>query len=142
MIVRDEEPWIARCLSSVREGVDEVIVVDTGSRDRTMDIASGYSATILQFPWKESFAEARNYSLGHATGEWILWMDADEELAADDALKLRVVSTLKDHKQAYLETIHFNGLYRPQADEAYRLSQCRLFRNGEGFTSLGAFMNN
>ncbi|WP_341348129.1 glycosyltransferase [Paenibacillus sp. FSL H3-0469] len=137
MIVKDEEPWIARCLSSVREGVDEIIVVDTGSRDRTMDIARGFGATILQFPWKESFGEARNYSLIHATGEWILWMDADEELAVNDALKLRMVSTLQEHKLASVETIHFNGPFRPQADEAYRLSQCRLFRNGEGVHFTG-----
>lgn len=57
MIVKDEEPWIARCLSSVRAGVDEIIIVDTGSRDRTMDIARGFGATILQFPWKESFGK-------------------------------------------------------------------------------------
>ncbi|MFC6649577.1 glycosyltransferase [Paenibacillus rhizoplanae] len=137
MIVKDEEPWIARCLSSVRAGVDEIIIVDTGSRDRTMDIARSFGATILQFPWKESFGEARNYSLIHATGEWILWMDADEELAVNDALKLRMVSTLQEHKLASVETIHFNGPFRPQADEAYRLAQCRLFRNGEGFHFTG-----
>lgn len=137
MIVKDEEPWIARCLSSVREGVDEIIVVDTGSRDRTMDIASGYGAIILQFPWKQSFAEARNYSLSHATGEWILWMDADEELAAGDAPKLRMLSSLPEYKLASLETIHFNSVFRPRADEAYRLAQCRLFRNGEGLHFTG-----
>ncbi|WP_209879850.1 glycosyltransferase [Paenibacillus silagei] len=132
MIVKDEESWIARCLSSVREGVDEIIVVDTGSRDRTMDIAHSFGAQILQYPWKENFADARNYSLSHATGEWVLWMDADEELAGGDALKLRMVSALQEHKLASLETIHFNSPFRPRQDEAYRLAQCRLFRNGGG----------
>jgi glycosyltransferase involved in cell wall biosynthesis len=137
MIVKDEEPWIARCLLSVRDSVDEIIVVDTGSHDRTMDIAHGLGAKVLQFPWKESFAEARNYSLRHATGEWVLWMDADEELATGDAPKLRQVRTIKDSKLASLETVHFNGAYRPQPDEAYRLAQCRLFRNGEGVHFTG-----
>lgn len=137
MIVKDEEPWIARCLLSVRDSVDEIIVVDTGSRDGTMDIANGLGAKVLQFPWKESFAEARNYSLRHATGEWVLWMDADEEIALADAPKLRQVSTIRDSKLAYLETVHFNGAFRPQPDEAYQLAQCRLFRNGEGFHFTG-----
>lgn len=64
-------------------------------------------------------------------------MDADEELAVNDALKLRMVSTLQEHKLASVETIHFNGLFRPQAHEAYRLAQCRLFRNGEGVHFTG-----
>ena len=132
MIVKDEEPWIERCLSSVREGVDEIIVVDTGSRDRTMDIAHSLGAKVLQFPWKESFAEARNYSLRHASGAWVLWMDADEEIAEDEAIKLRQVGGLGDSRLASLETVHFNSSFRPRPDEAYRLAQCRLFRNGEG----------
>lgn len=137
MIVRDEEPWIARSLLSVREAVDEMIVVDTGSHDRTMDIAHDLGAKVLQFPWTESFAEARNYSLRHATGDWLLWMDADEEIALADAPKLREVRSIRNSRLASLETIHFNSAFRPKPHEAYRLSQCRLFRNGEGFHFTG-----
>ncbi|WP_405115535.1 glycosyltransferase [Paenibacillus sp. FSL K6-1217] len=137
MIVKDEESWIGRCLSSVRQGVDEIIVVDTGSRDRTMDVAHGLGAKILQYPWKDSFAEARNYSLRHATGEWVLWMDADEEIAEAEAVMLRQVDGLRDSKLVSLETVHFSSPFRPRPDEAYRLEQCRLFRNGEGIQFTG-----
>lgn len=137
MIVKDEEPWIARSLLSVQEAVDEVIVVDTGSRDRTMDIAHSLGAKVLQFPWPESFAEARNYSLRHATGKWVMWMDADEEIALAEAPKLRQVSSVMNSKLASLETVHFSSTFRPEPHEAYRLNQCRLFRNGEGFHFTG-----
>lgn len=137
MIVKDEEPWIARSLLSVQEAVDEIIVVDTGSGDRTMDIAHSLGAKVLQFPWPESFAEARNYSLRHATGKWVMWMDADEEIALAEAPKLRQVSSIGNSKLASLETVHFSSVFRPEPNEAYRLNQCRLFRNGEGFHFTG-----
>ncbi|HLC40446.1 MAG TPA: glycosyltransferase [Methylomirabilota bacterium] len=80
MIVRNEEAMLPGCLDSVRDLVDEIVVVDTGSSDRTVKLAESYRATVAHFGWRDDFAAARNESLRHATGEWILVLDADERL--------------------------------------------------------------
>ena len=80
MIVKDEEEMLPRCLAAVAEHVDEIVIVDTGSTDRTVEIAESFGANVIEFPWNGSFADARNVSLDTATGDWILWLDADEVL--------------------------------------------------------------
>ena len=84
MIVRDEAQHLARALDSVRGLADELVVVDTGSADRTCDIARIFGARLFSFPWNGSFSDARNYSLRQASGDWILVLDADEVLAPSD----------------------------------------------------------
>lgn len=84
MIVRDEEANLERCLTSVRGVVDEICVVDTGSTDRTVEIARAHGARIESFAWCDDFAAARNASLRMATGDWILVLDADEHLRGED----------------------------------------------------------
>lgn len=78
MLCRDEEDYIARALESVKDVVDEMVVVDTGSRDRTKSIARNFGAKIVEYPWNDHFGEARNAGLEHITGDYVLWMDADE----------------------------------------------------------------
>lgn len=80
MIVKDEANNLPRCLESVRPHVDEMIVVDTGSQDQTIAIAEQYGATIQHFTWCDDFAAARNFALDQVHGQWILTLDADEEL--------------------------------------------------------------
>ena len=89
MIVRDEEKALPRCLKSVQSVADEIIVVDTGSVDDTVSIAREYGAEVFRFEWCNDFAAARNESLKHATGDWVLQIDADEELVFDSILRLR-----------------------------------------------------
>lgn len=89
MIVKDEEQFLGPCLDSVKGAVDEIIVVDTGSMDRTKEIALQHQAKVYDFPWCDDFAAARNFSLQQATGEWILVLDADEELIAAEHDVLR-----------------------------------------------------
>jgi hypothetical protein len=93
MIVRDEEACLARCLTSVKEEATELIVVDTGSKDRTREIAQGFGAKVFEFAWTGDFSEARNVSLAHATGDWVLWLDADEELAPGAGSAIRSLLT-------------------------------------------------
>ncbi len=78
MIVKNEEKVLERCLSSVTHLVDEVIIVDTGSTDSTVVIASNYTEKIFHFKWIDDFSAARNYAASKATGEWIIVLDADE----------------------------------------------------------------
>ena len=89
MIVKDEEESLPTCLESIKDYVDEIIIVDTGSTDSTVEIAERYNAKVYHHAWENSFSKARNYSLKYATCDWILIMDADEEIEMNDAYKLR-----------------------------------------------------
>lgn len=79
LIVRNEEALLARCLDSIA-GVDELVVCDTGSIDSTVEIAESYGAVVTHFEWCDHFAAARNFAKGAATHDWILSIDADEQL--------------------------------------------------------------
>ncbi|MFH1624068.1 MAG: glycosyltransferase family 2 protein, partial [Pseudomonadota bacterium] len=98
MIVRDEEDCLPHCLNSVRSIVDEIIIVDTGSTDKTIQIAKDFGAKVIQHPWKNDFAEARNVSLQHAACDWILVLDADEIIAERDLWKIERL--IRDKKVA------------------------------------------
>lgn len=87
MIVKDEELVLENCLASVKDLVEEMIIVDTGSIDSTKEIALKYGAKIFDIPWENDFSKARNYSLSKASKEWILLLDADEVLNPDDLPK-------------------------------------------------------
>ena len=80
MIVRNEEKYLSHCLLSVCGLADEIVVVDTGSTDGTIEIAKSYNAKVFNFEWVDDFSEARNYSLSHCTGDWVLILDADEAI--------------------------------------------------------------
>lgn len=98
MIVRNERAHLATCLGSVRDLVDEIIVVDTGSTDGTQEIAGQHGAQLIQTTWENDFSRARNRSLEAARGRWILVLDADEYLVERDKQALR--SLLSQHTPA------------------------------------------
>jgi len=83
MIVKDEETLLPHCLNSVQNVADEIIIVDTGSIDKTLDVARKSGARVYSFEWCNDFAAARNESLKYAQGEWILALDADEVLVPE-----------------------------------------------------------
>lgn len=87
MIVKNEEDVLARCLDSVRHLVDEIVIVDTGSTDRTKEIARSYTARVIDFPWSDDFSAARNFSFSHAAMDYIFWLDADDILPAEEQTK-------------------------------------------------------
>ena len=97
MIVKNEEASLAQCLNSVKDVVDQIVIVDTGSSDRTVEIATEFGAEVHHFAWCDDFAAARNESIKHATCDWILWMDADERLEESTAQNLRdcLIPTIK-----------------------------------------------
>jgi glycosyltransferase involved in cell wall biosynthesis len=84
LIVRDESRVLAECLASIRDVVDEIVVVDTGSVDDSVEISERYGARVIHHRWRGDFAEARNIALDAARGEWILYIDADERLSGGD----------------------------------------------------------
>lgn len=132
MIVRNEERHIRRCLDSVKDVVNEMVIVDTGSTDGTVGICRSYGASVYEIPWNNSFAEARNYALDRATGDWLMYLDADEELDAADRFKLK--DAVREQKADLLavKLLNYTGDV-PDPDQAYLVEQYRLFRNGLGF---------
>lgn len=99
LIVKNEESCLATCLESIR-GVDELIVVDTGSTDRTKEIAASFGAKLFDFPWIDDFAAARNESLKHCTGDWVLSIDADSTLEPGGMEKIRKAVAAAGNKRA------------------------------------------
>src|SRR4051794_30953889 len=92
MIVKDEEEMLPRSLAAVKDAVDEIVVVDTGSTDRTVEIAESFGARVLHHEWNGSFSDARNVSLEAATGDWVIYLDADEVLVEEDAAGLHALT--------------------------------------------------
>jgi glycosyltransferase involved in cell wall biosynthesis len=89
MIVKNEEHAIGRCLDSVKDLVDEIIIVDTGSTDHTREIVSSFTDRIYDFEWIQDFAAARNFSFEKATQDYIFWLDADDHLLEKDRRAFR-----------------------------------------------------
>lgn len=91
MIVKDEETQLENCLSTVKDIVDEIIIIDTGSTDTTKEIALKYTEKVFDFPWEDDFSKARNFSFSHASMDYILWLDADDVLLPQDQDKLKAL---------------------------------------------------
>lgn len=94
MIVRDEEDTLKRCLTCVKDVVDEIIIVDTGSTDKTKEIASEFTDKIYDFKWVNDFSKARNYSFSKATGDYLMWLDADDVIDKKNIEKLIKIKEL------------------------------------------------
>jgi len=88
MIVKNEEKVLARCLDSIAHIVDEIIIVDTGSTDKTVEIAKEYTTNVNYFEWIDDFSAARNYAFSKATCDYIMWLDADDYLEESEQEKL------------------------------------------------------
>ena len=89
MIVKNEEAVLARCLDSIKELMDEIIIVDTGSTDRTKEIAAGYTDQIYDFAWVDDFAAARNFAFSKASMPYIYTADADEVVSEENRQRFR-----------------------------------------------------
>lgn len=133
MIVKDEEGSLAQCLQSVNDVVDEIVLVDTGSYDKTLEIAHSFKAKVFQHEWKEDFSDARNVSLKYATSDWILFLDADEILDQKSAQRLPELLHRTEHFGLFfcIYNIKANGFV------SGRHYTVRLFRNQEGVRFVG-----
>lgn len=130
MIVKNEEKDLPECLDSAKEIVDEIIIVDTGSDDNTIEIAKSYGAKVFQFDWINDFAAARNESLKHCSGEWILYLDADERL--NDNNKYAIRDLLNNADQvigAFIVTLESEHSQLNGGTEMHRGGYPRIFRN-------------
>ncbi len=116
MIVKNEEQYLARCLMSLVPVASEIIVVDTGSTDRTRDIARAFGAQVSFFEWTGDFSEARNVSLEKAVGEWVLVHDADEVLSPLDHDKLKDIAGRTPPKPVAYDMTTRNYITEPNVD--------------------------
>jgi tetratricopeptide (TPR) repeat protein len=135
MIVKDEAAMLPRCLAAVRDFVDELIVVDTGSTDDTVEIAESFGARVLHHEWTGDFSAARNVSLDAASGDWLLYLDADEVLVEGDGPRLRELLGQTWREGFFLtETNHVGDL---EDGAAVTHNALRLFRNREAYRFEG-----
>lgn len=136
LIAKDEDKNIANCIQSVREIVDEIVVVDTGSTDNTVPIAESLGAVVYNYPWDDNFSNARNFAICHAKSAWLLLLDADEQVDQKglDTIVAFVNTTEKDG--AYFRVRNYIGSYSPQDFTLH--NALRLLRNNGKYQYRGA----
>lgn len=142
MIVKNEEKSLPRCLNSIKDVVDEIIIVDTGSEDKTVEIAKSFGAKIYYFPWNDNFSEARNESLKYATKDWILILDADDELQNEDreVFKMLINGQLDESAVYFFQTFSYCGDSIDTSSITINLNP-RLFNRNRGIHYEGAIHN-
>lgn len=142
MIVKNEEEYLTACLESIKDIVDEIIIVDTGSEDKTVEIAQRFGAEVHYFRWNNNFSEARNESLKYASKDWILIMDADDEFYIEDrkALKILLDSKLDENAVYYFETLSYCGDRIDDGNVTININP-RLFKNNCGIHYEGEIHN-
>jgi CDP-glycerol glycerophosphotransferase (TagB/SpsB family) len=128
MIVKNEENVLQRCLESVKDGVDEIVIVDTGSTDNTKEIAHRYTDKVFDYKWNNSFSEARNYAQSKATSEWILALDADEFVDYQNLFELRnELTENQDHfNMCVVKIYNFAG---KDAQAIFNNYHVRIYKN-------------
>ena len=104
MIVKNEETVLARCLDCVKDIADEIIIVDTGSTDKTKEIAYRYTKKVYDFKWCDDFSKARNYSFSKATKQYQMWLDADDIITDSDGNK---ILKLKENLDTSIDIVTF-----------------------------------
>jgi tetratricopeptide (TPR) repeat protein len=124
MIVKNEAALLGRCLRSIQPVADQIVVVDTGSQDHTVDVAKSFGAVIKEVQWRDDFSWARNVSLDHATSAWVLWLDADDVVPASS---LPLITGLKKERPDRV----FGLIVRNQRpnDTGTEFVQARMFPN-------------
>jgi len=115
MIVKNEEAVLARCLDGIKDAVDEIIIVDTGSTDNTKDIAARYTNKIYDFEWIDNFSAARNEAFSKATMDYQMWLDADDVFPKESLAQLLTLKETLDEKtdivtMKYVTHFDENGL--------------------------------
>lgn len=136
MIVKNEEDVIGNCLESIKDVVDEINIVDTGSTDKTLDIVKKYTDRVYNFKWIDDFAAARNYSFKQATKDYILWLDADDVLLEDDVRKLKDLKKTLD-TEVDCVTFLYNYAQDSEGNPALIFRRERLVKRESNFQWVG-----
>ncbi|MBP2024015.1 glycosyltransferase involved in cell wall biosynthesis [Clostridium punense] len=142
MIVKNEEKALPQCLNSINKLVNEIIIIDTGSEDKTVEIAKSFGAKVYFFQWNDNFSEARNESLKYATKDWILILDVDDELFEEDQINFKrlINSNLDKNLIYFFETHSYYGTTKDENSVTINLNP-RFFKNNEGTHYEGKIHN-
>ncbi len=124
MIVKNEETVLSKCLNSIKNLADEIIIVDTGSTDKTINIAQQYTSKIYHFKWCDNFSAARNYAFSFATCDYVMWLDADDVIQESELQKLL---KLKPHLSADTYMLKYAIAYTNQ-NPTYTFYRERLLK--------------
>ncbi len=137
MIVKNEESCLNRCLKSVKNFADEIIIVDTGSTDNTKQIAKKYTNKIYDFAWINDFSAARNYAFSKASGKYIMWLDADDYISPDNLAKLMALKrTLDNSTDVYM--LKYEISFNEQGNSTFTYYRERIVKNNGTFLWQGA----
>lgn len=127
MIVKNEEKYLRGCLESVKDIADEIVIVDTGSTDKTLEIAEKFNANIFHFDWIDDFSAARNFALSKSNGNWILYLDADERLSPDSVRELKTIINKQDKLGINCTVTNLDDY----TGNVRKMNYIRLFRNAD-----------
>jgi tetratricopeptide (TPR) repeat protein len=134
LIVRNEERVLARCLDRLRDAVDEIIVVDTGSEDATKRIARRYTDHVLDFSWCDDFSAARQFAFNQASGQWVMWLDADDVVLGAEHIRSLVTNAPPDISVFYWRYVTDRDQHGNSRCEFWRE---RCVRNDGTFSWVG-----
>ncbi len=135
LIVKDEEVALPDCLESVKDIADEIVAVDTGSGDGTKQIALKYTRNVYDFKWRDDFSAARNFSFSKATGDFVMWLDADDVITAECAKEIRDIVKKGDFDVAMLR---YAAAYDGEGNPAFVYFRERIFRRAMDWEWQGA----
>lgn len=137
MIVKNEEDVLARCLQSLQPVVDEIIIVDTGSNDKTKEIAAQYTQHVYDFPWVDDFSKARNFAFSKATQQYCMWVDADDVISPMDQFRLKA---LKDTAEPTVDVfmLKYDIAFDEEDFPTFSYYRERIIKNHSGFVWEGA----
>ncbi|WP_144496873.1 tetratricopeptide repeat-containing glycosyltransferase family 2 protein [Bacillus toyonensis] len=136
MIVKNEDKTLDRCLQSVKGIPDEIIIVDTGSTDRTKEVAQKWTPHVYDFEWSYDFSAARNEAFRHATKDYIFWLDADDILKTEDAQKLQVLKNGLDSRIDAV-SMKYHADFDAQGNVISSAVRFRLFKTTKRYTWVG-----
>ena len=128
MIVKNEEKFLEECLNSVKSVADEIIVTDTGSTDNTIKIAEKFGAKVFNYHWNNDFSAARNFSLSHCSGNWVLYIDADERVDPGSLKELERIKKTSDKIGYFCTVKSLDG----EVNRDNSMRYVRLFRKADG----------
>ncbi len=137
MIVKNEEAVLARCLDSVKGLVDEMVIVDTGSSDRTKEIARQYTGRMFDFPWKEDFSAARNFSFSQAAMDYCMWLDADDVFPAGERERFLELKQ-RLNGEADMVMMPYQTAFDEKGNPTFSYYRERIVKNNTGFVWEGA----
>jgi glycosyltransferase involved in cell wall biosynthesis len=136
MIVRNEEKTLERCLSTVGDIVDEIVILDTGSTDSTKEVAQKFTEHVIDYQWIDDFAAARNFAFSHASMDYIMWLDADDILLPEDRQKLLI---LKQNLDSNIDAVSmaYNCDFDEKGNVTLIVRRLRLVKREKNFQWYG-----